>query len=626
MFDQDGSNGSGLTGSDLCVTVLEPCFVALRSLDPRSCDAGSVLRHLGDLGRLRGLIDSVEAGLSRRADTLHEGGKSRDGHDSLQGTQRASNADAKKRTRRANTLEKVPMLDIALAQGTINADHADAFAGVLETATDTTKQGLVDQAPGLVDAAKTLQPDTFRRHLCRAVDRIERDDGLKRSKRQHQATKVRKWINRTTGMYHLNGELDPELGARLFTALESEVETRWHGAKDLPLDQRPSNDRITAETLVDLVASAVNQLRPNRPELSVLIDYQTLLSGLHEHSTCETAEGVDLAPETIRRLACDANIIPIVMNGPNQRLDVGRANRTATTPQRKALRALLRDRRLRHPIRFLPHPPLDQRRNNRPRKPCPALQQTPPPSSRKWLDDQAQQRPHRRIHTTHTATGRTSRRTSRREPQLAAAAPKPQNHARPTTTTPIEPTTRHPATAPTTQTITHHCRRTMNVIDEIRASQSTQSRLAGGRPRPSSPAAIQRMASDRPEHRVCDAATVKRRRTKHRLVEHRPLEVQVCVVFPGEADPTVGPDRVATNVDSRIARISLCVGPRDRARWPSDLKIHCLRGLLHDNAGGLDHEPVVSQSMFDRLERANRTPKLFATRDIVHRVLDDDLG
>ena len=340
MFDQDGSNGSGLTGSDLCVTVLEPCFVALRSLDPRSCDAGSVLRHLGDLGRLRGLIDSVEAGLSRRADTLHEGGKSRDGHDSLQGTQRASNADAKKRTRRANTLEKVPMLDIALAQGTINADHADAFAGVLETATDTTKQGLVDQAPGLVDAAKTLQPDTFRRHLCRAVDRIERDDGLKRSKRQHQATKVRKWINRTTGMYHLNGELDPELGARLFTALESEVETRWHGAKDLPLDQRPSNDRITAETLVDLVASAVNQLRPNRPELSVLIDYQTLLSGLHEHSTCETAEGVDLAPETIRRLACDANIIPIVMNGPNQRLDVGRANRTATTPQRKALRAL----------------------------------------------------------------------------------------------------------------------------------------------------------------------------------------------------------------------------------------------------------------------------------------------
>jgi hypothetical protein len=314
--------------------------VALRTLDPGSCDAASVSSHLGELGRLRGLIDSVEAGLSRRADRLHKSGASRDGHDCLQGTQRVSNADAKKRTRRATVLEQVPTLDKALAQGTINADHADAFAGVLETVTDTAKQGLVDQSPELVDAATTMQPDTFRRHLTRAVDRIQRDDGLKRAERQHKNTKVRKWIDRSTGMYHLNGEFDPELGARLFTALETEIETRRHGAKDLPLDQRPSNDRIAADSLVDLVTSGLNQLHPNRPELSVLIDYQTLRDGLHRNSTAETAEGIDLAPETIRRLACDANIIPIVLNGPSQKLDVGRANRTAKPTQRKALRAL----------------------------------------------------------------------------------------------------------------------------------------------------------------------------------------------------------------------------------------------------------------------------------------------
>jgi len=45
---------------------------------------------------------------------------------------------------------------------------------------------------------------------------------------------------------------------------------------------------------------------------------------------------------TIRRLCCEANIIPVVFNGKGELLDVGREHRTATRAQRRALRALYR--------------------------------------------------------------------------------------------------------------------------------------------------------------------------------------------------------------------------------------------------------------------------------------------
>ncbi len=198
---------------------------------------------------------------------------------------------------------------------------------------------LMEQADSLVDAAKAMTPESFQRHAKRRADRLGGDDGIDRFERQRRATRLGKWVDNKTGMYHFRGQFDPELGARLFEALEAEIEARYHTGKARPLSERPSNDRLAAESLVDLVSSAGRDRRPNRPELSLLVDYQTLRDGLHDHSTCETAQGADLAPETARRLCCDAGIVPIVMGGPSQPLDVGRTSRTATPAQRRAVRA-----------------------------------------------------------------------------------------------------------------------------------------------------------------------------------------------------------------------------------------------------------------------------------------------
>jgi hypothetical protein len=69
----------------------------------------------------------------------------------------------------------------------------------------------------------------------------------------------------------------------------------------------------------------------------VLIDLDTLRNGLHEHSISEAADGTPLPPATIRRLCCQADLIPAVLDGDGEVLDVGRAKRLATPAQRRAL-------------------------------------------------------------------------------------------------------------------------------------------------------------------------------------------------------------------------------------------------------------------------------------------------
>ena len=54
-----------------------------------------------------------------------------------------------------------------------------------------------------------------------------------------------------------------------------------------------------------------------------------------------------MAPESLRLLCCDAAVVPIVMSGKGQPLDVGRVTRTIPDPLRRAVAA--RDRGCAHP-------------------------------------------------------------------------------------------------------------------------------------------------------------------------------------------------------------------------------------------------------------------------------------
>ncbi|MFC7402499.1 DUF222 domain-containing protein [Citricoccus sp. GCM10030269] len=84
-----------------------------------------------------------------------------------------------------------------------------------------------------------------------------------------------------------------------------------------------------------------------RPQVLVTIDYETLRrqvdEGLRESrpaSPISTASYTSpINPQTIRQWACDANLIPIVLGGEGQILDVGRSQRLFSQKLRQAIAA-----------------------------------------------------------------------------------------------------------------------------------------------------------------------------------------------------------------------------------------------------------------------------------------------
>jgi hypothetical protein len=147
---------------------------------------------------------------------------------------------------------------------------------------------------------------------------------------------LKRWIDRATGMCHTHLELDPETDAKVCSALCDAIATE----RAKPDDGR-TWDQLQADALVGLITGA-QTLDPRTPELTVIIDHHTLVDGLHDRSVCETGDGNPLPPETVRRLACDADILPVVLGAEGEVLDVGRAQRLATRAQRRALRAMYR--------------------------------------------------------------------------------------------------------------------------------------------------------------------------------------------------------------------------------------------------------------------------------------------
>jgi hypothetical protein len=71
----------------------------------------------------------------------------------------------------------------------------------------------------------------------------------------------------------------------------------------------------------------------------VTVDYQHLLDGL---AAAHLDTGITVSPHNARRLACEAGVVPAVLGGRSEPLDVGREMRLHTAAQRRGL-ALIHD-------------------------------------------------------------------------------------------------------------------------------------------------------------------------------------------------------------------------------------------------------------------------------------------
>ena len=309
--------------------------------EPSSMPTADLRALLSDIAKVRAFLDAREATalseVSTRPDMLPSYELTRVG---------ARAADARRTIERSTTVEAAPVFGEALEAGRVSSAHVDALGVGLRMLGDRAPL-LLERTTHLLERAETLGSDDFQRVVRREAEWLAADRSVERLERQRRRTHLRIW-NESDGMIGLSGRFDPERGSVVVSLLERAVETMFHaGDAREPVDCAPDidpNDHRRAIALVASLQSAADGARvvserPSRAEIVVHIDFQTLVSGLGEGSVLRTATGASLPVETVRRLACEADIIPVVLDGESMPLDVGRSKRLATAPQRRALAA-----------------------------------------------------------------------------------------------------------------------------------------------------------------------------------------------------------------------------------------------------------------------------------------------
>lgn len=115
-------------------------------------------------------------------------------------------------------------------------------------------------------------------------------------------------------------------------------------------DERPATQR-RADALVEVVRRGVSSPgeapKTEKAQVMVTIPLDTLREETGAAGAGVTSTGEVLPPSAVRRMACDAGIIPVVLGGDSEILDLGRSVRLFTPGQKRAL--WLRDKGCTYP-------------------------------------------------------------------------------------------------------------------------------------------------------------------------------------------------------------------------------------------------------------------------------------
>ncbi len=315
-------------------------FEVLHVTDPDVLEADALQHVISQIAQLRGWCDSLQVRATRRQRALADVGRAAAPRDTIARHGRHSSKDAKAIAERETICTALPSFEDALGSGAVSAGHVDAIANATRNLDEPTLADFMALEPDLLADAGRQGVDSFERS-CRdlarhLVSRSTSSSDAAELDEQRKHSNIRRWVDKNTGMCHTHLELDPVRDRALWTAIDH---------RRAQLRQRDGNRRTPWTQLqVDAVIEAVGGGdRADRiPEILVVVDHTSLADGLHDRSICETDNGMPLPVSTVRRLCCEAEIIPVVLNGEGRALDVGRASRTATRDQRRALRAMHR--------------------------------------------------------------------------------------------------------------------------------------------------------------------------------------------------------------------------------------------------------------------------------------------
>jgi hypothetical protein len=251
-------------------------------------------------------------------------------------------------------LSQFPAVAWATLDGAVLPQQARAITRVLADLPDDLPAGVVGEAEELMvtyaEQFNSAELSQLSRHLLEvlAPEIAEASEAERLEREYQQAVRNRHldFKHDGHGTTRLRGALptvDAEALIRLVDAYAAR-EKRALEAID-PLQPLPTRSQRQADGLMAIVHHhAQEALAPNhggdRPRVVVTLDYEQLKQGCIDARLLSAGESISAS--ALRQLACDADLLPAVLNGPSELLDVGRTQRLVTGPIRAALE--LRDR------------------------------------------------------------------------------------------------------------------------------------------------------------------------------------------------------------------------------------------------------------------------------------------
>lgn len=314
----------------------------LTSVDLAFADTESCSGVLQGLSRLVAWAESQRLRVARRLEQIAVGRPEVFPEQIVAESTRVSLGEALIAFQRADTVRELPSFGDSLAEGTVSSAHIDVLTHTLGRLDVDDKQRFAQREQFLAQVAERTTPKEFARTVRAEALRSQRSDGIERLQRQKRATFLKTWVDLASGMFCIRGEFDPETGIKLANRLSATVEKLFHDEtpESAPADPMAKQHHLRALALVALVDG--KSARAGVGDLTVLIDAKTIADGPHDGSVIDCGLPLDLPVDTIRRMACIADITPVIVGADGVKLWLGQSTRLASPEQRRALRAMYR--------------------------------------------------------------------------------------------------------------------------------------------------------------------------------------------------------------------------------------------------------------------------------------------
>lgn len=256
--------------------------------------------------------------------------------------------------RLARELPAFPLVRAALASGELSPAQAGAVvSGLVRLPADAPEEAVTDAQAHLLREARRLDLKSLH-HAAKKVAEVvlpeqqaaesQADAAIEKRRRARHGRYFAYGRDEADGVLWFRGRVPIEEGEALVNEINAIAHRAWRSeaatraaarhAGGLDDSETSTMSQLRADALIELAGRGPDG-SPGRARLTVLVPLADLLDDLGMGTLAESGEPVD--PLELRRLACDADVLPAVLGGDSTVLDLGRDQRLVTTELRQAL-------------------------------------------------------------------------------------------------------------------------------------------------------------------------------------------------------------------------------------------------------------------------------------------------